>query len=168
MAVPWHPHRLGVRRAGHRAQQGRPPGGVRAGDRRHHVAPLAAVPGWLVPVGVAGGPAQRVVLRAGRRGSRRRAVGRVRGRRSGQRQLPGSAESAGRADRPVGARAGRGRRLVPLWLRLPGRVDLYRLKQNEPNGSEWTQEAFLLDPPPLPRPPTYRPRPAGSREVQRN
>lgn len=50
-------------------------------------------------------------------------------------------------------------RRLHLWLRIPGGVTLYQLKQTEPNGSEWEAGWWEFLPP---RPPSYKFTPAGS------
>jgi hypothetical protein len=46
-----------------------------------------------------------------------------------------------------------------LWLRIRDSLDLYRLKQTEPNGRQWADRWDALQPP---GPSTYTPQPAGS------
>jgi hypothetical protein len=46
-----------------------------------------------------------------------------------------------------------------LWLRIRDSLDLYRLKQTEPNGRQWADRWDALQPP---SPSTYTPQPAGS------
>jgi hypothetical protein len=48
---------------------------------------------------------------------------------------------------------------LQLWTSSPGSVELYRLKQTKPNGSEWNSSSWHFLP--SPEPPSYAFRPAG-------